>query len=108
MYTMFKMTIHSCIGLLIAISTIEAIAQQAWTQVPIPDPSPKRNLLRGISGTSANDIWVVGNYQPGTSGQDNQIQHWNGSTWTQYTTENLSFSSFSDLNDVVAITVDNA
>ncbi|HZF99391.1 MAG TPA: T9SS type A sorting domain-containing protein [Chitinophagales bacterium] len=90
------------------LSTFASLAQFTWTQVPTPDPSATRNLLRGISGTSANDVWAVGDYQPVPWAQDNQILHWNGSSWIEYPTANLSLSQFSSLWDVAAIALNNA
>ena len=67
--------------LALLISSSNSFSQQAWTQVPSPDISATRNMIRGISGTSSSDVWAVGDFEetyPSTI-QKNLVMHWNGS-----------------------------
>lgn len=58
------------------------VSGQSWTQVPSPNPSPARNLLRSISGSGPNDIWSVGHRQvAGSYDIKNLILHYDGSSW---------------------------
>jgi len=57
-----------------------------WTQVPTPISTTNDLTINAISGSSASDIWVVG--QTVTPGYHNRqftsvIMHYNGSSWTQ-------------------------
>jgi hypothetical protein len=95
------------VGLQIA----QANAQTNWVQVPTPDASETRNMLRGISGTSASDIWTVGSFQEVLAGppfykQNDLIMHWNGTGWFTYPPMNLS-TTLDDLWDVEAIAPNN-
>lgn len=97
-------------GLLLSINTIlfsfsnyqNAYSQQAWEQVPSPDISETRNMLRGISGTSSSDVWTVGEYQTTSGDLKNLIMHWNGSEWQIYPGTDLG-ESYNVLWDVAAI-----
>lgn len=87
------------------LSAASSFGQTGWTEVVTPDPSPTQNKLRGISGTSSSDIWVVGEQQtspneiiyPYTT--NTLVFHWDGSGWQQFTTPNPS-ASINDLHDV--------
>src|SRR5687768_16397402 len=91
-------TLKSCIyyagvALLIIISTYSnAYSQQSWIQVPSPDPSETRNLLRSVSGTSSLDVWTVGEYELIPGEFYNLIMHWNGSGWQIYPGLDLGFN----------------
>jgi hypothetical protein len=52
----------------------------SWWVVPSANAYPSNNVLNGVAGTSAKDIWAVG-YTAGVFGQG-LIQHWDGSRWT--------------------------
>ena len=59
-----------------------------WTQVATPVSTTNNLSINAISGTSASDIWVVG--ETVTPGYHNRhftsvIMHYNGSSWTQMT-----------------------
>jgi hypothetical protein len=59
-----------------------------WTQVSTPVSTTNNLSINAISGTSASDIWVVG--ETVTLGYHNRhftsvIMHYNGSSWTQMT-----------------------
>lgn len=83
------------------------MAQQNWINVPAPDPSQTRNMLRDIGGTSSNDVWTVGSYEATTLGvMKNLIMHWNGNSWTTYPGTDLS-TNLNDLWGVTAISSNN-
>lgn len=86
----------------VLLGAIHSQAQQNWTQIPTPDPSTTRNLLRGISGTSTNDVWAVGHYNPTPSDQMNLVIHWDGTGWQQYFPPDPDLNN-NDLWDVAAL-----
>ena len=55
-----------------------------FTVVPTPDSEIDQpvDLLMGASGTSADDLWVVGYSSPGGTPAQTLIEHWNGSVWS--------------------------
>ncbi|MDQ2905901.1 MAG: hypothetical protein M3Y81_20455 [Chloroflexota bacterium] len=76
---------------------------KSWTVIPSPSPSPEPggypDSLERISGSSANDIWAVGD------GYGGFLEHWNGSTWSAVDTPivprtiySYHFSSVSSLS----------
>jgi len=62
--------------------------QSTWTQVPSPNFSDTRTMIRGISGMSSSDIWAVGTYQTSPVmaqyKSQNLVMRWNGNSWQQY------------------------
>jgi hypothetical protein len=61
---------------------------KTWTQVATPISTTNDLAINAISGSSASDIWVVG--QTATAGYRNRqftsvAMHYNGSAWTQVT-----------------------
>ncbi|HEU0297110.1 MAG TPA: hypothetical protein VFR47_30500 [Anaerolineales bacterium] len=57
----------------------------SWSIVPSPSPGTYNgNVLNAVSGVSANDIWAVGWYQSGATGQEGGAltMHWDGTAWT--------------------------
>lgn len=56
----------------------------SWKQVPCPLPA-NGGQFWSVSATSPTDVWAVG--QTGgdatTDGQQNLIEHWNGTAWTR-------------------------
>src|SRR5438128_2524576 len=55
----------------------------AWQVVPSPNFSPvDQNFLNGVAMVSSNDVWAVGVFDIGGSGEP-LILHWNGSTWSR-------------------------
>jgi hypothetical protein len=60
------------------------------------------NYLNSISAVSANDVWAVGN-STNSSNQDRTLaEHWNGTSWSIFTTVNTG-SLHNDLYGVSAI-----
>ncbi len=54
-----------------------------WSQVPIPNPGPRRhhnNSLDAVSAVSARNAWAVGSYY-NYAVQNPLILHWNGKAW---------------------------
>ena len=52
----------------------------SWSKIKSPSPSSTgRNLLFGVSATSATSAWAVGANPNGTT----LILHWNGTSWSQ-------------------------
>lgn len=73
-----------------------------------PNPNPGvQNILRGVKGSSATDMWGVGRYFTNSQGPLTLAEHWNGATWSQVTTPNPSTIG-NGLNDVVALSSSNA
>jgi hypothetical protein len=57
----------------------------SWSLVPSPSPGTYNgNVLNAVDGVSANDVWAVGWYQSGPTGQEGGAltMHWNGTAWT--------------------------
>jgi hypothetical protein len=70
-----------------------AVAAAAWTIVPCVDPSPAVSTFAAVSARTCNDAWAVGTYQ-GPNRHDGKVmlaERWNGSTWSQVPTPNVSF-----------------
>jgi hypothetical protein len=77
--------------------------------VPSPDQGRLDNVLKGIDGTAADDIWVVGEYNPGlpptATGRRTLIEHWDGTQWSIVPSPNPLWPGmdFATLEDVVAL-----
>lgn len=89
--------------LLMASMSIQSFAQQ-WKQVTTPNTNTIENWFRGISGTSATDIWAVGHAETNTgplSGytSDNVMMHWNGTGWTSFPVANPG----TDINELWSV-----
>jgi len=57
----------------------------AWSVVPSPKPRTGFGAfdeLRGIGGTSAGDLWAVGEYSDGQNFNAMLFAHWNGTAWS--------------------------
>lgn len=75
----------------------------SWSVVPSPNPGTSQNFLNAASGSSASDIWAVGQRAPDTSGFHGRTlaEHWNGSAWSVVRTPNVGAANH--LFGVVAI-----
>ena len=61
-----------------------------WTQVPSLSFGNQDNILAGVSAASANDVWAVGAYIPGTGGVLNTLaHHFDGTRWTAFPLPNV-------------------
>ena len=57
----------------------------SWSLVPSPSPGTYNgNVLTAVAAISANDVWAVGWYQSGSTGQEGGAltMHWDGTQWT--------------------------
>lgn len=86
---------------------ITGSAQLGWVQVPSPDTSSTRNMLRGITGTSSTDVWVAGSFQEVNPTPPNYVQkvllmHWNGNCWHYFPSTSQS-TTLDELWDIKAI-----
>jgi len=64
---------------------IEHFDGTAWTVIPSPNPRTgpgASDELKGIGGTSAGDLWAVGEYSDGQSFNAMLFVHWNGTAWS--------------------------
>jgi len=64
---------------------IEHFDGTAWAVVPSPNPRTglgASDELRGIGGTSAGDLWAVGEYSDGQNFNAMLFEHWNGTAWS--------------------------
>lgn len=65
----------------------------AWSIIPSPSPGTYNgNVLNAVDGVSANDVWAVGWYQSGSTGQEGGALtlHWDGKQWTVVPTPSRS------------------
>ena len=56
-----------------------------WSIIPSPSPGTYNgNILYAVDGVAANDVWAVGWYQSGPTGQEGGAltMHWDGKAWT--------------------------
>ncbi|HET9250756.1 MAG TPA: hypothetical protein VFP58_01395 [Candidatus Eisenbacteria bacterium] len=73
-------------ALLVALSILSApaiVSAQSFEIVPTPNPNPERTLLRGIAGSSAEDVWAVGDSRVTDVLDRHLVLHWNGLGWTE-------------------------
>jgi alpha-tubulin suppressor-like RCC1 family protein len=64
---------------------IEHFDGTAWAVVPSPNPRTGPDAsdeLKGIGGTSAGDLWAVGEYSDGQNFNAMLFVHWNGTAWS--------------------------
>jgi hypothetical protein len=79
------------LGLVVAISggavgsTAAAQDLPPWGIVASPNVGPHDNTLKSIHGLQADDLWAVGEYNPGVppteTGRRTLTQHWDGAQW---------------------------
>jgi hypothetical protein len=100
------------IGVILAVGVpAGATAQELppWGVVASPNQGPHDNALKGIDGVAANDLWAVGEYNPGVppteTGRRTLIQHWNGTAWSIVPSPNPTWPGmdYATLEDVVAL-----
>ena len=73
---------------------IEHFDGTGWVQVVSPNimlngTQPTDNVLEGISGVSATDIWAVGAFITAGNAWQPLLEHYNGTTWTANTFPSL-------------------
>ena len=87
--------------------------QLSWQVVTSPNRGNRQNVLKGISTLSANDIWAVGEYNPGVppteTGRRTLTQHWDGTAWQIIPSPNPSWTGLdlATLEDVVALSAND-
>jgi hypothetical protein len=74
-----------------------------WTLAVLPIADARFNA---VSGSSPSDVWAVGSYGTGAAAQESKalLEHWNGSTWTQFSVPDHLLS---DMVQVAAVATDN-
>jgi hypothetical protein len=86
---------------------------KTWKRVPSPSPTAASSAnftdtLAAVAGTSASNVWAVGQYDPdanGIRGSRSLVLHWNGSRWKQVPTPDaLTPGHASELSGVAAPT----
>jgi len=78
-----------------------------WKFVPSPNPGTQYNILQGVAGTSANDVWAVGYQSSASDVTQVLIEHWNGSSWNVIPAPDLGQDN-GQLNGVAAVTASDA
>lgn len=80
---------------------------KSWSVIPSPNPGIFSDLLYGVDALSSTDVWVVGNYNPTSSGPNKTlIEHWNGKSWTVISTPSIGLE-YNYLSNVTAISAKN-
>jgi hypothetical protein len=77
----------------------ETLAASVFTVVGTPHPNPSgfQNLLVSVSGSSASDIWAVGQ----------SVIHYDGSKWTAFSAPHIDGGEINALTGVADISPDN-
>jgi hypothetical protein len=77
----------------------EAPAASVFKVVKTPHPNPNgfQNLLVSVSGSSASDIWAVGQ----------SVIHYDGSKWTAFSAPDIDGGGINELTGVADISPDN-
>jgi hypothetical protein len=102
--------------ILVAVFSAGATAQPLppWGVVASPNQGNLDNSLKAIAGLTANDLWAVGEYNPGVpptaTGRRTLIERWNGSQWSIVPSPNPDFPGmdYATLEDVVVISPTDA
>jgi hypothetical protein len=81
---------------------IESWTGATWVVMASPNASTKHNELDAVSGTSANDVWAVGRYEPQSGQERTLIEHWDGSGWTIVPSPNVG-QYHNELDGVAAV-----
>lgn len=61
-------------------SLVERMVGGTWRTVELPQ-LPKDTVLRGISGSAADDVWLVGSYAGNEGELHTLAMHWDGHAW---------------------------
>lgn len=77
-----------------------------WNFQPSPNPSQQFNLLQGVSGSGAGDVWAVGYQLTGSTDQP-LVEHWDGNAWSVIQSPSAGAAG-GQLNGVAAISPTNA
>jgi hypothetical protein len=86
---------------------VPAACLASWSPVAMK-PVPSRDLVWGVAGVSASDVWAVGDaVNPSWSSPVAVIEHWNGSSWSLVPTT-IPGTWDSVLSDVAALSATDA
>jgi hypothetical protein len=73
------------------IALIERWNGSSWSAVSAPTLGTGHSILRAVRAVNANDVWAAGFYKPTPSSVDNTlVLHWNGASWSQVSSPNLT------------------
>lgn len=81
-----------------------------WKHVASPSPGDSVGLgsvLTGVAGTSASNVWAVGEYSSGTA-ELSLTARWNGKTWEQVASPNLGGTTTYARNRLKAVAATSA
>jgi len=74
-----------------------------WAGVPSPNPAGSQgSRLVGVSATSADDVWAVGEYLDGATVRT-LVEHWDGTVWSLVASPSPGKRAGSALQGVVAV-----
>jgi hypothetical protein len=104
------------IGMILAAVPAAVAGQELppWGVVASPNQGDLDNALKGIGGVAANDLWAVGEYNPGVpptaTGRRTLIEHWDGTQWSIVPSPNPTWPGldYATLEDVVALSPTSA
>jgi hypothetical protein len=65
-----------------------------WSVVPSPSPGPNGDELFGVSATSPDDVWAVGQQQGGSFPSKALVEHWDGTAWRVADSPSASSQSY--------------
>jgi hypothetical protein len=75
-----------------------------WQFSPSSNLPNGDNFLWGVSGTTRQDIWAVGDYEPDIGNWQTMTQHWDGAGWAIVPSPNVGDQQTANaLNSVVAL-----
>jgi hypothetical protein len=83
-----RRTFVAVVAMLLALAGSPAAAAEVpvWGTVDTPNEGDRQNALAGVKAFSPNDVWVVGEYNPGIppteTGRRTLTQHWDGSSFS--------------------------
>jgi hypothetical protein len=92
--------------ILLGVGASPVAADCSWVVVESPNPAPGGvNALLGASGTSAADVWAVGQARPPGGDDATVAEHWDGTAWSVSPTPSLPRPVL--LTDVLALAPSN-
>lgn len=86
-----------------------ALSQEEWIFVPPSPVGGEGGAVRGVEGTSLNDVWAVGAWFSPSGEKLSLIQHFDGTSWTMLPTPDTGVIGKNEsMRSVVAVSTDNA
>ena len=61
---------------------VEAWNGHRWSIASVPQPGSVRDMLRGASALSRDNVWAVGDQESGNGIFETLAEHWNGHHWS--------------------------